>query len=394
MASRPRWSSSCPTHDDADRLPACLAAIRAQTYADVDVLVVDTGSTDGSPDEAAAWIGDDVVLDAPPAPPGWGSRDWGRHVGATESDADLVMFVAPDTILAPVAARMLVETLQARRLDLLSGVPRDLMPTTGERAAVPGFAMTLFGLVPLWWSSLTGGRPAGTAFADSGLVLVRREAYLATIQGQDVDADPTGGGTVGDGPRLARAFVAHGQRVGLIHAARLAARRRTTSVAGAVGIWRRRAARGGDVGLAAAIVGILLTTVAFALPVVLPLLALADGSPLGLTALTVGPLLLLILARIVLAITQQQPLLSILWHPVTVGVTLVGQAAGIVDRVTLAHALGSVPASAAVGTIRDLRDDEPLDDPFGDLPELPFEGSIGPASEESIEPLRPPSPRP
>ena len=267
------------------------------------------------------------------------------------------------------------------------------MPTAGERAAVPGFAMTLFGLVPLWWSSLTGGR-AGSAFADSGLVLVRREAYLATIQGRDGEPNAIGGGTVGDGPRLARAFVAHGQRVGLIHAARLAARRRTTSVAGAVGIWRRRGARGGDVGLGAAIVGLLLTAVAFGSPLLLPLLALAADLPSRLIVLSAGPLLLLIVARIVLAITQQQPLRSILWHPVTVGVTLIGQAAGIADRVTLAHTFGRVPVPAGTGAVNDARDDEPLDDPFGDLPELPFEPPVDPPSDEVTEPLWPPSMRP
>ena len=397
-ASPPSLDIVVPCHDDADRLPACLTAIRAQTYADTGVLVVDTGSTDGSQDEAAAWIGDDVVLDAPPAPPGWGPREWGRHVGATSSDAELVLFVAPDTILAPVAARMLVETLQARRLDLLSGVPRDLMPTSGERAAVPGFALTLFGLVPLWWSASTGGRPAGTAFADSGLVLVRREAYLATTQDRGADAGVIRRGSVGDGPRLARAFVEQGQRVGLIHAARIAARRRTTSVAGAVGIWRRRTARGGDVGIATAIVGLLLATIAFAFPLLLPLFALVSDLPLGLTALTVGPLVLLVIARVLLALTQRQPLLSILWHPVTVAVTLIGQGAGIADRVTLAHTFGSLPASPDILAMPDPRDDEPLDDPFGDLPEpmlgLPFDPPLERPADGGIEPLRPPSSHP
>ena len=42
--------------------------------------------------------------------------------------------------------------------------------------------------------------------------------------------------------------------------------------------------------------------------------------------------------RIVLALTQRQPFSTVLWHPVTVGLTLVGQLAGIVD-----HVIGRAP---------------------------------------------------
>ena len=66
---------------------------------------MDTGSRDGSADEAAAWVGEDVVLVAPPMPGGWEPRDWARHAGVAATDEELILFVAPDTILAPVAAR-------------------------------------------------------------------------------------------------------------------------------------------------------------------------------------------------------------------------------------------------------------------------------------------------
>jgi 4-hydroxybenzoate polyprenyltransferase len=341
-----------PTHDDAERLPACLAAISAQTYADTSVLVVDTGSSDGSREEALAWF-EDVVLDAPPPPPGWETRDWARHAGVADTDAELILFVAPDTILAPVATRLLVERLETHRLDLLSGIPRDLMPTLGERAGVPGFGLALFGLVPLWFPALTGGRPSATAFADGGLLLVRRSAYDAVVG----DAPLGRGG----GRWLARRFVDAGYRVGLIHVARLAGRRRVPSLAGALATWRRRTAEHGRARLAGAIAVLLVMALGFGLPVLLPALALvADVPPAVLTASAV-PLGLLILVRLALALTQHQPILSILWHPVTIIVALAGQAGGIWDRVR--------------GTVEPPDDDDlvapgpPLDDPFSDLPD-------------------------
>ncbi|MCP6769654.1 glycosyltransferase family 2 protein, partial [Klebsiella pneumoniae] len=74
---------------------------------------------------AAAWLGDaGQVVVAPPKPDGWTGRAWASQVGADASDGDLLLFVDADTVLVPVATRILVEQLQARRLDLLSGLTR------------------------------------------------------------------------------------------------------------------------------------------------------------------------------------------------------------------------------------------------------------------------------
>ncbi len=363
-----------PCRDDADRLPACLAALREQTYADTTIIVVDAGSADGSADEAAAWIGEDDVVVAPPTPDGWEPRAWARRVGVEAVEGDLVLFVAPDTILAPIAARILVEHLEAEGLDALSGLPRDLMPTFGEQAAVPGFAMALVGLLPLWFPALTPGRPSRAACAARGLRLVRRSAYLAAAEPAADATAPTS--HLAEGRRLAVALVEHGARIGLVHAARLAARRRATSIGAVLGTWRRRTAHGGQVGLAAALVGMIAWLVVFALPLVLPLVAVvAGGIPEDLRSATALPLAFLLAARLVLAITQHQPPLTLVFHPVTVVLATVGQAAGVADRVrgrraatvaleVEAEDAGSVDASPS------RPDDDGADDPFGDLPEL------------------------
>ena len=137
----------------------------------------------------------------------------------------------------------------------------------------------------------------------------------------------------GSGRRLARAFVDAGHRVGLIHAARLAGRRRAWSVDDATATWRRRTAEGGHGRLAPAIVVFVAVAVAFGLPLLLPLLALVSDVPPTSLAGAALPLALLVLVRLLLAVTQQQPVLSIVWHPVTVLVALIGQVGGIWDRV-------------------------------------------------------------
>ena len=144
--------------------------------------------------------------------------------------------------------------------------------------------------------------------------------------------------------------------------------------------WRRRTAQGGRGHLGAAIAVAIAWSVAWIGPLALPAAAILADVPSDVLLLTLVPLALLVVTRLLLALTQRQPLLSVVWHPVTVLVVLVGQVAGIVDRVRW-------PASGPAAETVDAPDDggsgepsgrrpavddaadEDLDDPFGDLPD-------------------------
>jgi 4-hydroxybenzoate polyprenyltransferase len=322
-----------PCRDEAWRLRACLEALLDQTYADATILVVDDGSSDETADIAAELLGGaGRVIVAPPKPEGWTGKSWACQVGADASRGELIMFVDADTILVPVATRIIVEQFETQRLDLLSGLTQYAMPTSGERASVPGFALLQFGYVPIWLSSLTRGRITRLAFAYGPLMLVRREPYAAT---GGHGATP---GSLRDDIDLARTFARAGYRVGTVHASDLAMTRHYPNTDAVVRAWRRITLpyAGGSLALAIAAIGI--ETLAYVVPFVLPALALLMGTSIRTIVASFVPLLLLGAMRLALTLTQRQPLTTILWHPVTVGITLIGQFAGIVD-----HVLGRAP---------------------------------------------------
>ncbi|CAN5539114.1 hypothetical protein BH20CHL7_BH20CHL7_19470 [soil metagenome] len=294
-------------HDEDGPLPATLDAVAAQTYADSRVIRI------------GRWE------PAPPRPPGWGPNGWTRHVAIETTDTDLVLFVGPGTVLDPIAARILVEHLDRRGLDLLSGTPGLAGPTDSARAAAAGPGLTRSAFVPTWWSTLTGGRPSWTALADDAIILVRRNAYRFSL----AHAPRSGGPGGGDG--LARMLARGGYRVGAIHIAPHAATLPAHSVAEAV-----RAVRDvtitSSVGLASGIGTVALEAVAFLVPLVLPVAAVVAGVDLTTLALSLVPLALLVGLRATIALIQRQPLADVAWHPLTVAVTLLGRLLAIADH--------------------------------------------------------------
>ena len=325
-APLPSLTVVVPCRNEAARLPATLASLTAQAYdGDLRVLVVDDGSTDDSAAIATAGLaplGDRArIVSAPPKPDGWSGKGWAVASGVRAATTELVLALDADTTLAPAGAATLVRELLATDADLVSGVTRYAMPTPGERVAMPGYPMLLFGFVPTWIPALTGGRPAGLAFSYGPLELVRRAAYLETgghaaspdSHREDVD--------------LARTFAAAGRRVRTVHAADIGATRHYADAGEVVASWSRilPGYTGGSV--AVALTMLLVEAAAWLAPLLLPFLALAIA-PDRLGASLV-PLAVLATARLALAVTQRQPLLTVLVHPVTAVVTLAAQVAAL-----------------------------------------------------------------
>jgi 4-hydroxybenzoate polyprenyltransferase len=311
-----------PCRNEAARLPAALASLADQAYGgEMRVLVVDDGSSDGSSAVAAgglAPLGDrGAVIEAPAKPAGWSGKGWAVATAARAATTELVLAMDADTTLEPGGAEAIVRELRARGADLISGVTRYAMPTLGERIAMPGYPLLLFGFVPAWVPALAGGRPTVLAFSYGPLELVRREAYLATgghaahpdSHREDVD--------------LARTFTAAGRVVRVTHTADLAATRHYTTAGEVFASWSRILPGYAGGSVAVAVTMLVAELVGWVLPFALPFVALVVEPPMLPASLV--PLAALVAARLVLAVTQRQPLVTVLLHPLTAAFTIAAQ---------------------------------------------------------------------
>ncbi|GAA1846102.1 glycosyltransferase [Asanoa iriomotensis] len=122
-----------PVHNVAAYLDTCLESLAHQTHRDLDVVLVDDGSTDGSGEIAAAWPARDprfrlVRQD---------NRGLGaaRNAGAALATGDYLAFVDADDVLPPYAFEVLVNALERTGSDFASGNVRLL--TDGELTPSP-----------------------------------------------------------------------------------------------------------------------------------------------------------------------------------------------------------------------------------------------------------------
>jgi 4,4'-diaponeurosporenoate glycosyltransferase len=108
-ASRqPSLSIIVPARDEASNLPGLLSSIRNQGRLDVEIIVADDGSRDGT-SEIARREGV-IALAVPPKPPGWTGKTWACWNGANAASGELLIFLDADTRVEPSGLDKLVET--------------------------------------------------------------------------------------------------------------------------------------------------------------------------------------------------------------------------------------------------------------------------------------------
>ena len=115
----PAISVVVPVYEVESYLEECLQSIAAQSVRDLEVIVVDDGSTDGSADIAGRFAAQDERFRIITQPnQGLGRA---RNVGLAAADCEAVAFVDSDDVLLPNALELLHGSLQRTGSDLATG---------------------------------------------------------------------------------------------------------------------------------------------------------------------------------------------------------------------------------------------------------------------------------
>ncbi|MBY0611739.1 MAG: glycosyltransferase [Beijerinckiaceae bacterium] len=314
-AVQPSVAILIPARDEEASIGPCVEAALASVGADIEVIVLDDGSTDGTQAIVEAIAKRDPrvrVVPAPPLPAGWKGKPHACHVLAGLTARPFLLFVDADVRIAPeTAARM----MPPDGTDLVSGVPRQVVIGFMERAIVPMINSLIFGYLPLWMARRRRDTPS-LAAACGQLLMVRASAYHAS-GGHRAIAN-----RMHDALSLARAMRAHGFATDLVDATHLASCRMYETAEAVWSGFAKNAVEGMARPLALPIWTSLLLGGQIA-PFLILGFGYATGSLKGPGLVLIASVCaLLVLARSVQAVKCQERWSAVLIHPIGIILTL------------------------------------------------------------------------
>jgi chlorobactene glucosyltransferase len=180
-AGAPRVSVIVPARDEALNIERCVRSLLLTTYANVEFIIVDDHSTDGTGDIAWRAINGDArarITSPPPLPDGWFGKQWACAHGASLATGELLLFTDADTCHSPDILARTVTALRERRADLLSVIGHQETVTFWEKVGQSAVFATLFAIVGSTEHMSRSRMPMRKA-ANGQYLLMRRDTYDA-----------------------------------------------------------------------------------------------------------------------------------------------------------------------------------------------------------------------
>lgn len=179
----PRVSVVVPVYNGLPFLPSTIDSVVGQDYPDVELVLVDGGSSDGSLDWIRTIEHPRLVIDAlPPGTPA--AQTWTR--ACELATGEYVKLLCQDDLIYPTALRLQAADLTANPTAGMAIAQRDVISAGGRIVSrARGCAGLRAGLVDGVQSLAIGARQGANIFGEPLAVLFRREAMRAELPWDD-----------------------------------------------------------------------------------------------------------------------------------------------------------------------------------------------------------------
>ncbi len=176
----PMVSILVPARNEERSIASCVQSLLAQDYPSFEVLVLDDESSDGTKvilEKMAISQPTLRVINGKPPSGNQIGKNWACSQLARHARGELLFFTDADTLSRSDTLKTIVAILLGEEADLLTGFPRQVVYTWGERLLVPFFSWAFLTLIPLTLAYKV--RLPFLSIAVGQMMLFRREAYLA-----------------------------------------------------------------------------------------------------------------------------------------------------------------------------------------------------------------------
>jgi chlorobactene glucosyltransferase len=240
-ADGPLVSVIVPARDERRNIESCVRSILAGHYTNIEVVVVDDRSSDGTADIVRALAHEDArltLIENPPLPDGWFGKPWACATGSRAARGDILCFTDADARHSAHLVARAVNAMRVRDLDMMSVAGRQELGTFWERIVQPHvfwMLATRYGGT----ETVNRSRRVEDKIANGQCILVRRAAY-DSIGGHGAVHD-----RVAEDVALAQRLFGAGKRTELILGHDELATRMYTSLGEIMGGWRKNVFAGG-----------------------------------------------------------------------------------------------------------------------------------------------------
>jgi hypothetical protein len=180
-STSPLVSVIVPARNERRNIESCLRSILAGRYTNIELVVVDDHSTDGTGDAARALGREDSrvrVIDNPDLPDGWFGKPWACQTGAHASRGDIICFTDADARHGPDLIARAINEMGDRTLDMLSVAGYQELGTFWERIVQP-HVFWMLGVRYGGTESINRSNRVRDKIANGQCIFVRRDAYDA-----------------------------------------------------------------------------------------------------------------------------------------------------------------------------------------------------------------------
>jgi chlorobactene glucosyltransferase len=240
-ADPPLVSVIVPARNEAHNIARCVTSILSTTYPNLELVVVDDSSTDGTADVARrATAGDPRarIVRNPPLPDGWFGKQWACATGAKIARGTILQFTDADTVHQPDLVTRSINAMHRTEADLFSVAGRQELGGFWEKAIQPQI-FTVLSMRYGGTESVNQSTRVSSKIANGQCIFVKRLSYDAIGGHGSVRS------SVAEDLLLAQRFFAARKRVVLMLGINQLSTRMYASLGDIINGWRKNVFAGG-----------------------------------------------------------------------------------------------------------------------------------------------------
>jgi chlorobactene glucosyltransferase len=171
----PLVSVILPVRNQASTLEGCLGSLTSLDYQNKEIIVVDGGSTDGTPQILAKFQHKIRIINEEPLPKGWVGKNWACHLGYGQAEGEIFLFTDGDSVHATDSLSRTVAYLQSLQVDLVTLAPQTILRTFWEKLLQPPvFYLIMLSVGGKW---VNDDRRRNNSIGNGQYMLITRTAY-------------------------------------------------------------------------------------------------------------------------------------------------------------------------------------------------------------------------